>query len=77
MANYELGALKRAAARGVKPKDLDEHESVIYHTLRYCYRTYEKTPTESVKNRLKEFSDEMIGIQLKLKEHERNGWSDS
>ena len=68
MANYELGALKRAAVRGVKPKDLDEHESVIYHTLRYCYKTYEKTPTESVKRRLKEFSDPGIEFHFGRKD---------
>ena len=60
MANYELGVIRRAAARGVMPNDFDDHERVIYHTLRYCYKTYNKTPTESVRRRLKEFSDPVI-----------------
>ena len=60
MGKYELGAIKRAAARGVMPQDFDNHERVIYYTLRYCYTTYEKTPTDSVRSRLKEFSDPVI-----------------
>jgi len=57
---YELNQLKRFAAKDRKPDDLDVHESVIFHTLRYCYKTYAADPTESTKQRLKEFSDPVI-----------------
>lgn len=60
MGKYSLDEIKRAAAKGDKPQDLDRHESVIYHTLNYCYRTYRKNPTEAVKRRLMEFSEPVI-----------------
>lgn len=52
---YSLDELKRAAAKGGKPKDLTTNESVVFHTYRYCYRTYKENPTERTKQRLADF----------------------
>lgn len=60
MGKYELSELKRLANSGEPPKDLDMHERVIFYTMRYCYQTYKKHPTEAVKQRLKDFSDPVI-----------------
>lgn len=60
MGKYKLEEIKVAASKGIKPTDYDVHESVIYHTLNYCYTTYRKNPTESAKKRLKEFADPVI-----------------
>ena len=59
---YELNEIKKLASQEKKPKDFTVHESVIYHTFVYCYRTYKKTPTESTKNRLKAFSDKVVEL---------------
>ena len=60
MGKYELEELKRLANKGVPPRDLDVHESVIFYTLRYCYKTYRKDPTEATKQRMKEFAKPVI-----------------
>lgn len=52
---YSLDDLKRAAAKGEMLRNMTTQESVVFHTYRYCYRTYKKTPTERTKQRLAEF----------------------
>lgn len=64
---YEVNTLKKLAAKGTPPDDMDVHDSVIYHTMRYCYRAYKENPTESTKNRLKDFSDRAIELQLRIR----------
>ena len=59
---YELETLKKFAYKGKKPLDLDAHESVIYHTLEYCYNAYRKDPTESTKERLERFQEPVIAF---------------
>ena len=68
MGKYSIDEIKRFAAKGEKPNGLDVHESVIYHTLSYCYRTYRKNPTESARKRLKEFSDPVIAFHYGRKD---------
>ena len=43
-------------------------ESVVFHTLRYCYQAYRKDPTEETRNRLKDFSDNVIEIHYGLQD---------
>ena len=57
---YDLDELKKLANSGKAPKNMDVHERVIFYTLQYCYEAYKKNPTESTKQRLKEFLDPVV-----------------
>ena len=57
---FDLDTLKKSAYSGKKPIGLDVHESVIYHTMRYCYRAYKNDPTDKTKERLKQFLNPVI-----------------
>ena len=65
---YSLQQLKMFAAKGRKPKDLDVHESVIYHTYCYCYKAYAEHPTESTKRRLEEFVAPVVKVHYRREE---------
>ena len=68
MGTFELEELKKLANKGTAPKDMDVHESVIFYTLRYCYQTYKKTPSESAKKRLQEFVKPVIDFHYGRKD---------
>lgn len=65
---YELDELRKAASKGTPLPDMGIQESVIFHTLRYCYQAYRKDPTEETKKRLKDFSDNVIAIHYGKKD---------
>ena len=59
---YDLEEIKKFAAKGVAPLDLDVHESVLFNTYRYCYKAYKEDPTERTKERLQKFLEPIIAL---------------
>ena len=65
---YELDELKKLANKGTPPNDMNVHESVIFYTLRYCYKTYKKNPTEETRIRMQEFMQPVIDFHYGRKD---------